>query len=223
MNCKHSWGRPALLVGLLLCGASLAVQRIDAAPSANLDQTRNGKFDAPTGGITVGTDDNGNAGFQNSHYLEGHGIPYRCVMSDLPPNTTITIRLGFDIKHSNRNALDYLTGYQLLDPHTQFGHTCEVVDPLVGLSGSAPTPFTELAIDTPKATIPATSFAALPPQTLRDASKQKMSLWGGTLNSIKYVDNTAQWNAKLAVDISQIQIDVTFKTGSGSVAVLAWA
>ena len=223
MYCKNSWGRPALLVALLLCGASLAVHRTQAAPSANLDQTRNGEFDVATGGITVGTDDNGNAGFQNSHYLEGHGIPYRCVMSDLPANTTITIRLGFDIKHSNRNALDYLTGYQLLDPHTQFGHLCEVVDPLVGLSGSAPSPFTELTIDTPKATVPAASFAALPTQTLRDASKRKMSLWGGTLNSITYVDNSASWNSKLGDAQSQIQIDVTFKTGSGSVAVLAWA
>ena len=101
MNCKHSWGRPALLVALLLCGASLGVHRTQASPSANLDQTRNGKFSAPE--IPVGIDVNGNAGFQNSHYLEGYGIPYRCVMSDLPPNTKITIRLGFDIRHSSRN------------------------------------------------------------------------------------------------------------------------
>src|SRR6266496_2002383 len=226
MNCKHPWGRPALLVALLLCGASLGVHRTQAAPSANLDQTRNGKFDAPTGGITVGTDDNGNAGFQNSHYLEGHGIPYRCVMSDLPPNTTITIRLGFDIRHSSRNAIDYLTGFQLLDPHTQFGHPPEEVNPTVGTTlfmEPPPLPDSELLIATPNATIPANSFNNLPTQTLRDASKRKMSLWGGTLNTITYVDDSASWNAKLGQDISQIQIDVTFTTGSGTVAILSWA
>src|SRR6266516_3675560 len=98
-------------------------------------------------------------------------------MSDLPPNTEITIRLGFDIRHSSRNAIDYLTGYQLLDPHTQFGHPCEAANPTVGTS-PAPTPYSERLIDTPNATIPANSFARLPTQTIRDGSKKNMSLWG---------------------------------------------
>ena len=223
MNCKHSWRRPALLAAVLLCGASLGVHRTQAAPSANLDQTRNGKFDAPEN--PVGIDVNGNAGFQNSHYLEGHAIPYRCVMSDLPANTQVTIRLGFDIKHSGRNAIDYLTGFQLLDPHNQFGHPPEEVNPTEGTSlfEEPPTPDSELTIATPNATIPANSFANLPTQTLRDASKRKMSLWGGTLNTIKYVDDSNSWNTKLAQSISQIQIDVTFTTGSGGVAILSWA
>src|SRR5947207_15149862 len=140
MNWKQLWERPVLLAGLLLCVASLGVHRTQAAPSANLDQTRNGKFDAPEN--PVGIDVNGNAGFQNSHYLEGHAIPYRCVMSDLPANTQITIRLGFDIKHSGRNAIDYLTGFQLLDPHHQFGHPPEEVHPTDGpsLFEERPTP-----------------------------------------------------------------------------------
>src|SRR6266567_6113386 len=227
MNWKQLWERPVLLAGLLLCGASLGVDQTQAAPSANLDQTRNGKFDDPkTPPPPVGIDVNGNAGFQNSHYLEGHSIPYRCVMSDLPPNTQITIRLGFDIRHSSRNAIDYLTGFQLLDPHTQFGHPPEEVNPTVGTTlfqEPPPSPDSELTISMPNATIPANSFAKLPTQTLRDASKRKMSLWGGTLNSITYVDNSASWNAKLAQSISQIQIDVTFTTSSGSVAILSWA
>src|SRR5437867_2241661 len=86
-----------------------------------------------------------------------------------------------------------------------------------------PLPDSELTIATPNATIPANSFNSLPTQTLRDASKRKMSLWGGTLNSITYVDDSASWNAKLGQAISQIQIDVTFTTGSGSVAILSWA
>src|SRR5437867_10910980 len=86
-----------------------------------------------------------------------------------------------------------------------------------------PLPDSELTIATPNATIPANSFNSLPTQTLRDASKRKMSLWGGTLNSITYVDNSASWNAKLAQDIAQVQIQVTFTTGSGSVAILSWA
>src|SRR5881296_1310144 len=199
MRC-YLWERPVLLAGLLLCGASLDVPRTQASPSANLDQTRNGKFDSPEN--PVGIDVNGNAGFQNSHYLEGHSIPYRCVMSDLPPNTQIAIRLGFDIRHSSRNAIDYLTGFQLLDPHTVFGHPAEEVNPTVGTSlfQEPPTPDSELQIDTPKATIPANSLNNLPTQTLRAGSERKMSLWGGTLNSITYVDNSASWNAKLGQD-----------------------
>src|SRR5437016_11508286 len=210
MNCNHWWQRPALLTSLLLCGASLGIHRTQAAPSANLDQTRNGSFNAPQN--PVGIDVNGNAGFQNSHYLEGYSIPYRCVMTDLPPRTQITIRLGFDIRHSSRNALDYLTGFQLLDPHTQFGHAAEVVNPTVGTSlfENPPTPDSELAFDTPKAAIPLSSFNSLPAQTLRPGSEKKMSLWGGTLNSIAYVDNSAGWNAKLGAAQAQIQIDVTF-------------
>src|SRR5438034_7606967 len=85
MNCNHWWQRPVLLAGLLVCGVSLGIHQTQAAPSANLDQTRNGKFDAPEN--PVGIDVNGNAGFQNAHYLEGHGLPYRCVMTDLPSGT----------------------------------------------------------------------------------------------------------------------------------------
>src|SRR6266516_2421059 len=121
MNCNHWWQRPVLLASLLLCGASLGIHRTQAAPSANLDQTRNAKFDDIPANLVVGIDVNGNAGFQNSHYLEGHGIPYRCVMSDLPRRTHITIRLGFDIKHSDRNALDYLTGFPFDAPHPPHG------------------------------------------------------------------------------------------------------
>ena len=88
MNCNHWWQRPVLLAGLLVCGVSLGIHQTQAAPSANLDQTRNGKFDAPEN--PVGIDVNGNAGFQNAHYLEGHGLPYRCVMTDLPSGTPIT-------------------------------------------------------------------------------------------------------------------------------------
>src|SRR5207247_555452 len=123
MTRKHSWERPLLLAGVLLCGASLAVNRTQANRSANLDQTRNGKFAAPANPVVI--------------------------------HVSVTRRL--------------------------------------------------------------------PNQTLRDASKRKMSLWGGTLNSITYVDNSASWNAKLAQDIAQVQIQVTFTTGSGSVAILSWA
>src|SRR5205809_3425752 len=236
MNCHHWWTRPVLLAGLLVCGASLGVHQTQAAPSATLDQTRNGKFDAPESPVAI--DVNGNAGFQNAHYLEGHGLPYRCTMSDLPLNTTITIRLGFDIKHSGKNALDYLTGFQLLDPHTQFVHsprvgTPEVVNPTIGTSFQVanhpeivPVPDSERDIPLPLPTIPQNSFNNLPTQTLRDASKRKMSLWGATLNAITYKDTLAEWNAKLdpSVDIAQVQIDVTFTTDkNSSVAVLAWA
>ena len=88
------------------------------APAANLDQYQNGPFDTPINTCTNWV--NGNAGEQNAHYIEGWSIPYRCVMTDLPLNTSITLTLGYDIRHSNKNALDYQTYYNRLSPHDSF-------------------------------------------------------------------------------------------------------
>src|SRR5215510_8284879 len=118
-----------LVLGLGVAGAAFA------APSATIEQVRNGVATAPTTPIpSWGT---GNAGASNSHYLESHSIAYRAVMDQLPTDgTVIELVLGYDIKRSGSYAIDYLTQYQRLLPHVMFGHTQpEVIDPLAGVSG----------------------------------------------------------------------------------------
>jgi len=130
------------LLTLLLCFAASNT----FAQQANLDQYRNGGASSPvnTGSNWV----NGNAGASNSHYVEGMSIPYRCVMTALPTGTPITITFGYDIKHSDHMAIDYLSYYRRLDPHTIFGHPAEPINPVAG-TGLNPLTFTTFPIPTP--------------------------------------------------------------------------
>ena len=114
------------------------------ATAANLDQCRNGAAEAPVNcndGSTPGGQGwvNGNAGKENSHFVEGYSIPYRARMTELPVGQTITMTLGYDIRNSGKNAIDFLTHYQRLQPHAAFGHPTEIVSPLSGVSGVSAT------------------------------------------------------------------------------------
>src|SRR3972149_9579550 len=57
-------------------------------PAANLDQCRNGANTSPANCV-VGDPNvgwvNGNAGWSNSHYVEGYSTPYRAPPPELPP------------------------------------------------------------------------------------------------------------------------------------------
>ncbi len=184
-----------------------------APPAANLDQYRNGPFDAPNNSCTNWV--NGNAGSANSHFLEGWSIPYRCVMTDLPLNTSITITFGYDIKHSDKHAIDYLTHYDYLLPH---GVVCnhgspECLTPTAGVSGISGTTTTFAipapnSINSPVSGQPTTSFNAHPATF--------MTLFGGTITNIQY-----NVEGDLTATQSETTIDVTF-TVNGANAVLSW-
>lgn len=81
-----------------------------ANQAADLDQARNGRFDAPVSPVAWV---NGNAGASNSHYAEGYSIPYRMVLTNLTPGAH-TLIIEWDIKHSGRNAIDFITSYNAL-------------------------------------------------------------------------------------------------------------
>jgi hypothetical protein len=181
--------------------------------AANLDQYRNGSASSPN--VTGSNWVNGNAGASNSHYVEGMSVPYRCVMTGLPTATPITITFGYDITHSSKDAIDYLTYYRRLSPHTVFGHLAEPIDPTAGtpLFGNPGTTFpipVPSAINTPVAGQPTTSFNALP------AGERVMTIYGGTITAIVY--NT---EGDLSLSQSETTIDVTF-TATGSEAILSW-
>jgi hypothetical protein len=182
--------------------------------SADLDQYRNGKATAP---ITTGSNwVNGNAGASNSHYIEGYSIAYRCVMSGLPTSTNITITFGYDVKHSDHFAIDYLTQYHRLDPHTPFGHAAEPINPAAG-TGLNPAVFGTFAIPAPSSTgspvagMPTNSFNALP------AGERVFTIYGGSISNITYVNPQAD----LSQTTAETQISVTF-SATGSTVVLAW-
>ena len=79
---------------------------------------------------------NGNLGSQNSHYAEGLSAPYRAVLTNLAPGEEVILTLGYDVKHSGKHAIDFLTNYDRIEPHMlAFGHSAEEIDPTDGVPG----------------------------------------------------------------------------------------
>ena len=184
-------------------------------PSANLDQVRNGPAGAP---VSPGTWVNGNAGSSNAHYVESFSIPYRVTMENLPTDgTVINLTMGYDIKHSSKHAVDYLTHYFRLEPHVStYGHSAETIDPTIGVSGVSGLPTDTEPIPAPSSAgsgvpgMPTSSFNALP------AGERVMSLWNGTFTGITY--GTL---GDLSAATSETEIIVSFMASSPT-AVLAW-
>jgi uncharacterized repeat protein (TIGR01451 family) len=190
----------------------------DPQPAANLDQGANGAADSPDSPIDY---QNGNLNPNNAHFVEGNSIPYRLIMTNMPTDgTVVNLTMGYDITHSGRQALDFLTSWErCLDepyPHIDvFGHAVETIDPLEGVTGvSGPTT---------KYTIPAPSSATSPvPGQPTDAfnamsaAEKQVTLYGGTLTDIFYA---IEGNHSLAQ--SETQITFVFTLNS-STAVLAW-
>ena len=61
---------------------------------------------------------NGNVGASQAHLVEGYSTPFRDRDDEPSDRQPITFVLGYDIKHSDKNAYDYLTSYQRLDVRT---------------------------------------------------------------------------------------------------------
>ena len=187
-------------------------------PSASLEQCRNGAAGSPNNCLSLGGSVgwvNGNAGSSNSHYVEGFSIPYRAILEDLPINTPITITLEYDIKHSGAHAIDFLTSYDRLQPHSPFGHTAESVDPTSGVTGLSATTTTYAIpapsiFSSPVVGQPATRFDSLP------ANEKLITLFGGTISNVAYVTQGDLNDANASTSIN-----VTF-TADSSNAVLAW-
>jgi len=196
-------------------------------PKADLDHGKNGSAGSPQAVVF----EDGNAGSSNSHYVEGYSVPYRVVMTDLPTATSITLVIEYDIIHSDKHAIDYITNFDRLEPHAPFGHAAETVDPTeasspsggcaggvcAGISGPADSTF---AIPAPSSTSPCASpvtgeptadFNALP------AGERVMSMWNGTITGLAYVSEGCLTDSPTA----STSIGITFTT-TDSTAILAW-
>jgi hypothetical protein len=199
-------------------------------PKIDLDQLRNGGNAGPPPGSATSWV-NGNLGSSNSHYREGYSVPYRVRINNIPTGVTITVRLAYDIKHSGRNALDYLTYYRRNQPHTGWTpeHLEEAVDPLDGATGTygapsySPIPCpTVNAVYTPPTPLPqpSTSCNTLPnvvnPPGLPAGRQHDMTIFNGTIDSIRYV-----YEGDLNASQSEAAIKVSFRATSSDV-VIAW-
>ncbi|MVT10311.1 T9SS type A sorting domain-containing protein [Chitinophaga tropicalis] len=184
--------------------------------SANIDQGANDKATTP---LTPVDWINGNLNTNTAHFLEGYSVPYRAVLKSLVVNQTYTLVIGFDIKNSGKHALDYLTHYQRLLPHTPFGHAAETVNPLLNIAGFPVSYFTTTDTEpipapgstgSPVAGQPTTSFNALP------AGERVFTGYNADLLSVTY-NSQGDLNASQ----SEALIYVTFKALKETV-VLAW-
>ncbi|NIM97599.1 MAG: T9SS type A sorting domain-containing protein [candidate division Zixibacteria bacterium] len=218
LACKNnSVFKAVIFVLAVLFTLGLTSAAFAGKPAANLDQIRNGPYDDPW---DPGHWVNGNAGKQNAHYVEKWSIGYRVVMTDLPTGVPIHLTLGYDIKHSSKHAIDYLTHFQRLhDPSHEdaFGHPEETIDPTIGVPGVSGPATSTFPIPPPSSAgspvpgQPTNSFNALP------ASERVMSLWNGTITGVAY--DPPEGN--LAVAKSETRIVVSF-TATSATAVLAW-
>jgi hypothetical protein len=199
----------------------LSSREIRGQPAANLDQIRNGPADTPWDPAEWV---NGNAGSQNSHYVEGGSIRYRCRMTNLPTDgTVITLTLGYDIKHGDRHAIDYLTHYDNIKnypwPHMDvFGHPAETVDPLADVTGVSGTISTyQIPIpDSTNSPIPGEPASSWTNLTTAIPDGADMTLFGGTISDVYYLVD-----GDLTASQSETQINIVFTVDSAT-AVLAW-
>jgi hypothetical protein len=169
--------------------------------SGNLDQIRNGS--AKTSGNPPKLDTcgkcwvNGNAGASNAHYTEGMSIPYRSLLTGLTAGNSYEYVIEYDTYHGAM-AIDYLTHYQRLEPHSPFGHPAEVIKPLIFVNGSVeyvmgvnsgPNTFGFLPPDSSLISTgstlnihgqPTKSFNLLP------AAERVMTIYNGTISALIY-------------------------------------
>jgi hypothetical protein len=212
---------PFILAILFLSPVKLLSQ------SGNIDQVRNGPANDPSknfyDNFANPTWVNGNAGASNAHYVESHSIGYRSLITGATVNAQYQYVIEYDTKHSDRMAIDYLTHYQRLQPHQQFGHTAEVLNPLIMESGSSeyimgtvnkdtfrfPVPS---SVGSPVANLPTNSFLALPD------SERVMTMYNGDITNIQFVFQQSLTNGQTE---SSSRIIITFKALKDSV-LMAW-
>src|SRR5690242_11669811 len=135
---------PVLWIFVLLAAS---FSQLSAAPAVNLNQARNGTDSLPVSPVNWV---NGNVGVANAHYIEGMSAPYQCILTGMTAGTQVSVTFGYDIRNSNKNAIDYLTHYSRMSPHGYFWHsTPETIDPLAGTGLPSNTPFNTYAIPVP--------------------------------------------------------------------------
>lgn len=211
------------LVTLVALSGRLEFSANAQSASADLWQARNGTPTSPRSPVEWVR---GNASPANSHYIEGNSIPYRMIMSGLTPGPHRLV-IEWDTLQGGAHAIDYITHYNRLAPHTQFGdHTApELIQPLDGLPGpfSPPLSFPIPAPNPPGSPVPglpASSFLALP------EPERDMTIWNGRISALAYLDQqslaTNSSSTRLAIDFTADRDTVVIAWGGHIAAKLDW-
>ncbi|QCK15546.1 T9SS type A sorting domain-containing protein [Mangrovivirga cuniculi] len=183
-------------------------------PAADLDQIRNGAFDAP---VDTAAWVNGNAGAENAHFAEGMSIAYRVKMINMPAGETVTLTLGYDVIESGTYAIDYLTDYDRLEPHLlAFLHDREEIDPTKDFVEFDLWPLDEVPDDLHPIPMPPGSnldpLVAIQQNSFNivsGAGAANMAIWNGDITNITYPNQ-----ANLNGPTSEQQISITFTVGN---------
>ncbi|MDQ3049698.1 MAG: SprB repeat-containing protein [Bacteroidota bacterium] len=190
--------------------------------SYDLDQGKNGSSANPLNPV-VWTNQNLNA--NASHYVEGHVVPYRAILSGLDSGLCYCIQIEWDIRHSGVNALDYITSYPNCtntlcdDPSHQgsFLHDAECVDPTDGVNN-----FVTLTTNFFPIPVPTNNMIALglsQPQTsfnAQEAGETNLTMFNGLITSATYLTQ-----GSLVANQSATSLQLCF-IAQGDEAILAW-
>lgn len=113
-----------------------------SSPAINLDQASNGGI-GKTPISPVGWE-NGNQNGQKAHYNEGESIPYRARLTGLTAGKTYRATFGYDITHSSKHAIDYITSNdriaEIVNPCQSDGSSPDIVPCVAGVPGDIPAP-----------------------------------------------------------------------------------
>ena len=201
-------------------------------PSTSLSQGQNGSL---SGILDPMHWRNGNLNPQQSHYVEGHSIPYRVLMINMPVGQEVELILGYDVVNGGKYAIDFITDFQQLQSHNFYNHTSEeVVNPLDPAALTIPT--STLPITMPSYllaandVIPGVVNARNEFLSLQAADKTKMSIWGATFNGghgvqYKYYQNNTEISSAQVLDLTNGETKARFSikfTPTQPNVTLAW-
>ena len=210
-----------LLRSFIVLTLTLLLGHIGFSQSTDLSQSANGPASAP---LNPPQWQNGNVNSNQAHYIEGQSVAYRQVLTSLPIGVPIKLTMEFDATSNNKVAIDFITRYNRLDPHDQFGHPAEVINPLTGVVGTfgAPTTFPLPAPPQGPSVVtgqPTTSYNAV-----NAAGEEYMTIYNGTITNVAYTDingvpSTVNWNNPGTNQA--LKFTITF-TASAANVVIAW-
>jgi uncharacterized repeat protein (TIGR01451 family) len=189
------WAGRALAATLFVLAIAMAAPMLARAANeaANIDQCRNGSFDAPVrcaGSAWV----NGNLGPENSHYREGDSVPFRAILTvDNSASTTHTLTIQYDTLQTGKHAYDYLTSYNRTE--TNADATTGVSPATLGNCFTIPIDMTILFANPGSTQVPGC-----------------IQIWNGNITNVQYgtMDATGERS-----------VIVTF-TAANSTVLLAW-
>jgi len=194
-------------------------------PSLEFEQSANGPIDAP---LSSPAWTNKHLNKNNSHYAAGSVIPYRVIVTNIPTNCPLKIRLSFLTVKNCRHAMDFPTSYNLIpEEHHQkfpFENYVPVIDPLAGITGNFSGPANIVFPPVPNYVIqgpPADQNLTSQVYTyfLSLYGPQSLSAWNADLSGIEFFGISEQNNSRCPT--VQQTCEVSF-TATSLPVVFAW-